>query len=111
MKVKKNLAVLYLAVPLLLFMTVPALATGGEVSQAIESTWQAAATQIKSVVNNVVFPAVTLILAVLFFVKLAMAYMDYKKHGSFEFAGPAILFGGLILALLAPTYLWTILGI
>lgn len=48
----------------------------GDVSSAIESTWTAAQTQIKSVVNNVVFPAVDMILAILFFVKLAMAYMD-----------------------------------
>jgi hypothetical protein len=81
------------------------------VSEAIESTWKAAAEQIKTVVNNVVFPAIDLILAVLFFIKLATTYMDYRKHGQFEFAGPAILFFGLIFALTAPLYLWTILGI
>ena len=58
----------------------------GDVSSAIESTWTAAQTQIKSVVNNVVFPAVDMILAILFFVKLATAYMDYRKHGQFEFS-------------------------
>lgn len=42
----------------------------GDVSSAIESTWTAAQTQIKNVVNNVVFPAVDMILAILFFVKL-----------------------------------------
>ena len=65
----------------------------GDVSSAIESTWTAAQTQIKNVVNNVVFPAVDMILAILFFVKLATAYMDYRKHGQFEFTAPAILFG------------------
>lgn len=43
----------------------------GDVSSAIESTWTSAQTQIKNVVNNVVFPAVDMILAILFFVKLA----------------------------------------
>ena len=65
--------------------------------------------QIKSVVNNVVFPAVDMILAVLFFVKLSMAYMDYRKHGQFEFTAPAILFACLIFTLTAPLYIWTII--
>lgn len=81
----------------------------GDVSSAIESTWTSAQTQIKNVVNNVVFPAVDMILAILFFVKLAMAYMDYRKHGQFEFTALAILFGCLVFSLTAPLYIWTIL--
>lgn len=81
----------------------------GDVSSAIQSTWNSAQTQIKNVVNNVVFPAVDMILAILFFVKLAMAYMDYRKHGRFEFTAPAILFGCLVFSLTAPLYIWTIL--
>lgn len=87
----------------------PAFAAGN-VSSAIENTWKSAKTQIKSVVNNVVFPVVDMILAILFFVKLATAYMDYRKHGQFEFAAPAILFGCLIFSLTAPTYIWSVLG-
>lgn len=82
----------------------------GDVSSAIESTWTAAQTQIKNVVNNVVFPAVDMILAVLFFVKLSMAYMDYRKHGQFEFQAPAILFACLVFSLTAPLYIWDILA-
>lgn len=81
----------------------------GDVSSAIESTWTSAQTQIKNVVNNVVFPAVDMILAILFFVKLATAYMDYRKHGQFESTAPAILFGCLVFSLTAPLYIWTIL--
>lgn len=81
----------------------------GDVSSAIESTWTSAQTQIKNVVNNVVFPAVDMILAILFFVKLATAYMDYRKHGQFEFTTPAILFGCLVFSLTAPLYIWTVL--
>lgn len=81
----------------------------GDVSSAIQSTWNSAQTQIKNVVNNVVFPAVDMILAILFFVKLATAYMDYRKHGQFEFTAPAILFGCLVFSLTAPLYIWTIL--
>lgn len=81
----------------------------GDVSSAIQNTWNSAQTQIKNVVNNVVFPAVDMILAILFFVKLATAYMDYRKHGQFEFTAPAILFGCLVFSLTAPLYIWTIL--
>jgi len=82
----------------------------GEVAQAIENTWNSAKTQVKTVVNNVVFPVIDLILAVLFFVKVGTAYMDYRKHGQFEFTAPAILFACLIFSLTAPLYLWSIIG-
>lgn len=87
---------------------VPAFAAG-DVESAIEQTWKAAQTQIKNVVNNVVFPVVDMILAILFFVKLGTAYFDYRRHGQFEFAAPAILFACLLFTLTAPLYIWTIL--
>ena len=52
----------------------------GDVASVIQSTWTAAAGQIKSVVNNVVFPALDMILAVAFFGKVCMSYFDYRKH-------------------------------
>lgn len=92
-------------------MAVPAFATsGGNVSGAIEGTWTAAQGQIKDIVNNVVFPVIDMILAVLLFVKIATAYMDYRKHGQFEFVAPAILFACLLFSLTAPSYIWNILG-
>ena len=51
------------------------------------------------------------VLAIAFFVKLAMAYFDYRKHGQFEWTGPAILFVCLIFVLLAPNYIWGIVGL
>lgn len=81
----------------------------GDVSGAIESTWQAARTQVQTVVNNVVFPVIDMILAILFFVKVGTAYFEYRKHGQFEFAAPCILFACLIFTLTAPLYIWTIL--
>ena len=89
--------------------TIPVFAAG-DVSSAIQSTWTKAQTQIKNVVNNVVFPVVDMILAILFFVKLGTAYFDYRKHGQFEFTAPAILFGCLVFTLTAPLYIWTVLG-
>lgn len=62
---------------LLSLFTLPALAAEtGDVAGAVEDTWLAAREQIKSVVNKVIFPIIDLILAVLFFVKLATAYLD-----------------------------------
>ena len=81
----------------------------GDVAGAIEQSWNTAKGQVQSVVNNVVFPVVDMILAILFFVKLGTAYFDYRKHGQFEFAAPAILFACLIFTLTAPLYIWTIL--
>lgn len=81
----------------------------GDVAGAIEQTWNTAKTQIQTVVNNVVFPVVDMILAILFFVKLGTAYFDYRKHGQFEFTAPAILFACLIFTLTAPLYIWPIL--
>lgn len=50
-------------------------------------------------------------LYIAFFAKLAMAYFDYRKHGQFEWAGPVILFVCLVFVLLAPNYIWGIIGI
>lgn len=80
----------------------------GDVAGAVESTWTTARTQVVSVVNNVVFPVIDVILAVLLFVKSSLAYMDYRKHGQFEWTPIAIIFGCLIFALTAPLYIWSI---
>ncbi len=81
----------------------------GDVAGAIEGTWNAAQAQVKTVVNNVVFPVVDMILAILFFVKVGTSYFEYRKHGQFEFTAPAILFACLIFTLTAPLYIWSIL--
>jgi hypothetical protein len=92
-------------------MVVPAFAAeAGNVSGAITDTWNAAKTQIKDIVNNVVFPVIDMILAVMLFVKIATCYMEYRKHGQFEFTAPAILFACLLFSLTAPSYIWNILG-
>ena len=112
MKTKKLTRILTMVAVLVLVVTtmaMPAFAAGN-VSGAIENTWNAAQGQIKDIVNNVVFPVIDMILAILFFVKIATAYMDYRKHGQFEFTAPAILFACLLFSLTAPSYIWTVLG-
>ena len=94
----------------LAFGTTAYAAPTGDVAGAIEGTWRDASGQIKTVVNKVVFPAIDLILAVFFFAKLGMAYFDYRKHGQFEWAAPAILFACLVFTLTAPLYIWSVVG-
>ncbi len=48
----------------------------GDVAGAVESTWSTAKTQIVSVVDNVIFPVIDVILAILLFVKIGLAYLD-----------------------------------
>lgn len=107
-KSKKILVTLAAAAFMLTIPAVPVFASG-DVAGAIESTWTAAQAQIKTVVNNVVFPVVDMILAILFFVKMGTAYFEYRKHGQFEFTAPCILFACLIFTLTAPLYIWSIL--
>lgn len=109
---KKAVRMVALALAVAALFCVPAFATGGngDVSGAISQAWQGASTQIKSVVNDVVFPALDMILAIAFFGKLGMSYFDYRKHGQFEWTGPAILFACLVFALTAPSYIWGIVG-
>ena len=84
-KRKRLCAALMLSLLLVCVMGTTAFAAGtGDVAGAVESTWQTASGQIKTVVNNVVFPAIDLILAVFFFAKLGTAYFDFRKNGQFE---------------------------
>ncbi len=110
MRSKKMIRVLIIALAAAALCCAPALAAGN-VSTAVESTWKDAAAQIKTVVDNVVFPALDMVLAIAFFTKLAVAYFDYRKHGQFEWTGPVILFACLIFTLTAPLYIWSVVGI
>ncbi len=110
MKLKKLLCLFFCAILFCTIFAIPAAATG-DVAGAVQSTWTTAQGQIKTVVNNVVFPVIDVILAVLFFVKIATSYFDYRKHGQFEFAAPAILFACLVFTLTAPLYIWGVVGI
>ena len=106
---KRSILLVWLAV-LLLLLCLPA-GAATSVDAVIEQTWASIRGQIQNVVNNVVFPAVDMILAVVFFVKLSSAYFDYRKHGQFDFVPPAILFACLVFTLTAPLYIWKVLGI
>ena len=73
---KKILAGAFTAALLMALLTIPAFAAAptGDVAGAVEQTWTSAQGQIKTVVNNVVFPVLDVVLAVLFFVKVGASY-------------------------------------
>ena len=98
-----------IVVMIVALFAVPCFAAG-DVAGAIESTWNAAKGQIQQVTNNVIFPALDMILAILFFVKVGSAYFEYKKHGQLELTAPCILFACLLFTLTAPLYIWNIIG-
>ena len=110
---KRTSKIIFMAILMIAMMSVMSISAfaAGDVAGAIEGTWTTASTQIKTVVNNVVFPIIDVILAVFFFAKLGLAYFDYRKSGHFEWAAPAILFACLVFTLTAPTYVWTIINI
>ena len=108
---KKSLRIILSLTLCVLFVTMLSATAfaAGDVSGAIEGTWNAAKSQVQTVVNNVIFPVIDMILAILFFVKVGTSYFEYRKHGQFEFAAPCILFACLIFTLTAPLYIWSIL--
>lgn len=106
MRRKKIFAIISAVVVAASLMTITASA---DVATAISSTWTTAKAQVQSVVNNVVFPVIDVILGVLLFVKIAAAYLDYRKHGQLEWTPIALIFGGLLFSLTAPLYVWTII--
>lgn len=75
---KKTMRILLCVMMMAVMVTVSAVPAfaAGDVAGAIENTWNTAQSQIKTVVNNVVFPVIDMILAILFFVKLGTAYFD-----------------------------------
>ena len=109
MKKKKVLIFIITAAVMAVLCSITVFADG-EVANAVSNTWTKARGQIKSIVNDVVFPVIDVVLAILLFVKISTSYMDYRKHGQFEWTAPAILFGCLIFSLTAPLSIWSIVG-
>lgn len=100
-----------LATGLILF-PVPAFAADGtDVAGAVTSAYTSyVQPQIKSMVNGVVFPVVSLILGIIMVVKLAMSVYNYRHNGNqFEWHLVFGLFCGLIISLTAPLWIWNII--
>lgn len=92
-----------------MFSTTAYAAGSGDVAGAIEGTWSTASQRIETVVNEGGVPRHRPDSGGVFFAKLGTAYFDYRKHGQFEWAAPAILFACLVFTL-TPLYIWQVLG-
>jgi len=74
--IKRALACELAAVVTFLNFAVISAHAEGDVASAVENTWNSAKSQIKTVTNNVIFPVIDVILAILLFVKLGTLYME-----------------------------------
>ena len=79
---KRGKLLVFCALLCLLLTTVASAAGSGDVASAVESTWTTASTQIKTVVDNVVFPVIDMVLAIAFFVKLGTHTLTIGNPGS-----------------------------
>ena len=105
---KVKVIICLMIILIMLVLTMKQSYAAGDVSSVIQQAWKQMESQIKNIVNNVVFPVIDIILAVFFFAKLAMAYFDYRKQGQFDWTTPAILFACLTFSLIAPNYIWNV---
>ena len=74
MKKKKVLIFIITAAVMAVLCSITVFADG-EVANAVSNTWTKARGQIKSIVNDVVFPVIDVVLAILLFVKISTSYM------------------------------------
>lgn len=109
MKIKNKIIFISFFLIILICFTVISFAAPLGVSDAVEQTWNSTRAEIVNIVNNVIFPIIDTILGILFFVKLTLSYIDYRKHGRFEWTSPAILLVSLIFSLTCPLYIWQII--
>ena len=73
---KVKVIICLMIILIMLVLTMKQSYAAGDVSSVIQQAWKQMESQIKNIVNNVVFPVIDIILAVFFFAKLAMAYFD-----------------------------------
>lgn len=100
-----------LATFLVALITVTALSTvcfaagSADVAGAITSTWDGMKGQIKTIVNDVVFPILDGVLGILLIVFITKSAISYKRNGEFDIIAPAVCLGGLLFVLTAPLYI------
>jgi len=109
--IKRALAIELAAIMTFMNFAVMNVHAEGDVAGAVEGTWNQAKSQIKTVTNNVIFPVIDVVLAILLFVNIGLMYMEYRKRGQIEWTPIAIIFGCLLFSLTAPMYIWNIVNI
>lgn len=107
-------ACLLMLVLVVCFMSVPALAAGetngGDVAGAIDGIWSNASGQMKTICNNVVFPALSWVCGIMFVVAAVMSVINYKKHHTLDVGWPIALLIALIISVTAKSWVWTLIG-
>ncbi len=110
-KTLKILSALLLVSLGLFLLSAAVFAAGNDPAGAVEESWKETLSQIRKVTDNVIFPLIDVVLGILFFVKVATTYLDYRKRGQVDLTQPVILFLSLVFSLTAPAYLWALLGL
>lgn len=90
----------------------PALAAGSaDVAGAVTSAYNSyVQPQIKSLVNGVIFPIISILLAAILVAKIAVSAYSYKHNGNqFEWHVAFGLFCGLIVSLTAKLWIWNVI--
>lgn len=86
-------------------------ATTISVADAVEQVSDGLMLQGKQIVNNVVFPIITFVLAVVFIALICLAVFNYRKNGKMEWTGIIISGACLAASIAAPPIIWMIVGI
>lgn len=113
MKTQRNHRLFVFALLLMLAastLTLPAFAVAGDVSGTVSTIWKNASGQMKTICNNVVFPALSWVCGIAFVISVITAIFNFKKHHTVEVGWPIALLLGLIVAVSAKSWVWTLIG-
>lgn len=96
-------------------LTTPAYAeedsTAGDIAGVVSGIWNNASGQVKTICNDVVFPALSITCAIGFTIAVIVSLVNYKKHHTIEVGWAIALLIGLLASLTANTWVWALAGI
>lgn len=104
-------SLLALSAALLALPTRAAESSSGDVAGAVSTVWSNALGQIKSICNDVVFPACAVICAVGFVITAIVQIVNYRKNHTIELWGPIAFIIGLLFSLSASLWVWGLAGV
>lgn len=84
--------------------------TTGDVAGAITGMWGNVKGQIKTICNDVVFPACAFALAVVLIVFIVKAVLSYREGNGIHWGGIIASLIGLVVVVTAPLYIWGLIG-
>lgn len=66
--------------------------------------------EVKGSVNKFLFPLITAVLVVVFFIEAVNTYKDFKKNGEIDKEKLLVTGVCLILCIVAPSFMWGVIG-